>query len=312
MRPLRNIGILPSLLTLGNGFCGFLAIAKLGDAMLYTHFGTATVSAAQMLVFQQKVVSAAWLILLGMVFDALDGSVARFSGSTSGFGAQLDSLCDAVTFGVAPAFLTKVMIEHHVLLSTASRPHPRLYLLVGALFALCAILRLARFNAEHERIEEAHRWFRGLPTPAAAGVVASTVLLAYGLSTSSLAQLFPSLATANLVGPAAVYLGVVAPLLGLLMISNVRFRHGAQFLRRRRTFPSLVLWLLVVAIVLLEPELALACVFLFYVAQGVVGAAARRLRGQPDEEDDDDAIDGVGDEEAPAIRGPVRKVAEEA
>jgi len=94
-RRLRTIALLPTLITLGNGVCGVVAIFKTGQFMAAGNEKTAQ--------------AAAWLILVAMIFDALDGFVARLTRTTSSFGAQLDSLCDLITFGVAPAFLTYAM-----------------------------------------------------------------------------------------------------------------------------------------------------------------------------------------------------------
>ena len=163
--------VFPTLLTLGNAACGFGAItfaAKVGPDPAGEH----------------DLYLSAVLIFLAMLFDMLDGSVARWAKQTSEFGAQLDSLCDAVSFGVAPAFLM-LRIVHSMESSTdpsglalGSHFHPfftywsRLLWVIGALFALCAVLRLARFNVETDE-DDSHNYFSGLPSPAAAATVAS-------------------------------------------------------------------------------------------------------------------------------------------
>ena len=91
---LKSVPILPSLITLGNLFFGFLAMAKVADAVWLGPAPSAEVIA----VFEAAVL----LVLVAMVLDAIDGRVARMTGQTTAFGAQLDSLCDVVTFGVAP------------------------------------------------------------------------------------------------------------------------------------------------------------------------------------------------------------------
>src|SRR5581483_9814286 len=105
-----------------------------------------------------------WLIFLAMIFDALDGHVARLAKTSSDFGAQLDSLCDVVTFGVAPAFLLVKMCPSQTFL------HSGRVWMIAASFAACAALRLARFNAEtHE--DDDHLNFTGLPSPAGAAAI---------------------------------------------------------------------------------------------------------------------------------------------
>ena len=100
--------MLPSLVTLGNLFFGFLAIAKVADALRTAGPGTAFAEVVGL--FE----AAAILIFVAMICDALDGQVARMTGQATPFGAQLDSIADMVTFGVAPAFLGKVLIDWHV------------------------------------------------------------------------------------------------------------------------------------------------------------------------------------------------------
>ena len=107
---------------------------------------------------------AGWLIFLAMIFDALDGHVARLAKTTSDFGAQLDSLCDVVTFGVAPAFLLVKMCPGFTF------NHSQMVWIIAAAYACCAALRLARFNVETDD-EDDHMNFSGLPSPAAASVV---------------------------------------------------------------------------------------------------------------------------------------------
>src|SRR5688572_15384119 len=135
----RRAQLLPNLITLGNAFCGLLALSKAIDAL--------TLSASAPMVFYEKMEAACFLVFLGMVFDALDGLVARMTGGGSAFGAQLDSFSDALTFGAVPALMTKVLIEHE---SPPTPGNARLHFLAAATFALMAILRLVRYNLEPE------------------------------------------------------------------------------------------------------------------------------------------------------------------
>src|SRR5512145_3009963 len=114
LRRLRDVPVLPSLITLGNLFCGFLAIAKVADALRQVQPGAPFSSVVGLFA------AATVLIFVAMLFDAIDGRVARMTGQSTPFGAQLDSLADMVTFGVAPAFLGKVLVDWHAQVDTNS------------------------------------------------------------------------------------------------------------------------------------------------------------------------------------------------
>jgi len=147
-QPRRGIFLLPSLLTTGNLFCGFLAIV---------------------LSAQARFVEAAVAVFVGMILDILDGKVARLTRTTTQFGVEFDSLADVVSFCVAPAFM---------LYALALQQFGRVAWLGAFLFVICGALRLARFNV-YQGVTD-RRYFVGLPTPAAAGIVASTALLLEG------------------------------------------------------------------------------------------------------------------------------------
>src|SRR5207237_5356422 len=136
---------------LGNAVCGFAALAF--ASKIDPNNSSTDVFFAW----------SAWLIFGAMVFDGLDGYVARLSKTSSDFGGQLDSLCDAISFGVAPAFLL-------LLLGREWGEHPviqKAIAVVAVLYMACAILRLARFNVENSPDPAAHKRFKGLPSPAA-------------------------------------------------------------------------------------------------------------------------------------------------
>src|SRR5262245_20169188 len=157
-RPVRKIAILPTVCTLGNGTCGFLAILL-----------TAQVSVGKLLATPELAAYlSGWLIFMAMVFDVLDGYIARRSKTASQFGAELDSLCDAISFGVAPAFLL-VNLGNKAELQLSQH----LYFGVAMLFVWCVVLRLARFNVQTTLDEKSHRFFKGLPSPGGAGCIAS-------------------------------------------------------------------------------------------------------------------------------------------
>lgn len=258
-RRLRDVPILPTLVTLGNTFCGFLAIAYVADSLAASP--DAVAASGKALLRENRLVWACWLIFIAMIFDALDGRIARITKQASPFGAELDSLSDVVTFGVAPAFLAKIFLQRYVFGPTAM--HPRLSLLLGVLFASCAALRLARYNTEKGHDEEGGvDKFQGLPSPAAAGAVASVVLLFFYIDKAR---------------PIAMALPAVVLLAAILMVSRVPFPHVVNtLLKGRRPFTTVAqsIVLLVLASFFLTPVIAF--VFLGYLFFGL-GAHALSL-----------------------------------
>ena len=276
MAPRRPISLLPNILTLANAGLGLLAISKAIDALATS--GTVP--------FERHLETACWLIVLAGVFDGLDGKIARLTNSFSDLGAQLDSFADAITFGVAPAFIAKALLEHEGL------AHPRVHFICAAVFSLMAILRLARFNTETEHDEESHAFFKGLPSPAAAGMLTSTVLLYLSLGGSIEVvdgeptplghglQIIPvawrDALTDNFLLPTVLAL---MPLLGLLMVSKVRYVHGVTAITRREGVEALVVIALLVLALYLAPVLFLFGFGVFYVFGGLAKNALRRSSG---------------------------------
>lgn len=260
-----KVAMLPSLFTLGNAVCGFASIimaSRIQVSVLATGEGEAY---AQALGFLG---TAGWLIFAGMVFDVLDGRMARLSNSASKFGAELDSLCDVVTFGAAPAFL---------LLKLGPHPdNPVLYkvLFVSSTFyVLCTILRLARFNVETSLEDESHRFFKGLPSPAAAGCIAAIAIMRSDLAS------FPLFGYHTTVGTVvSTVLPFAAIGLALLMVSNVTYSHLVnQTLRGKRPFSQLVELLLVVTCVVVIREVSLVVAFWGFALMGPVKRAYRQF-----------------------------------
>lgn len=273
---MKPVSMLPNALTLANAGCGLLAISKAIDAL-----------AGDQANFAHKLETSCWLILLAGVFDALDGKLARLTDSFTEFGAQLDSFADALTFGVAPALLTKVLLEHEGWLP------PRVHFLAAASFALMAILRLARFNLETEHeTGEAHDSFTGLPSPAAAGTVVATILMYLSLAGGiEIVEGTPTPVGRGLAGLSieareelqAILLPLVAtflPLLGLLMVSRVRYPHTASLLfKGPGKFPNLVGLVFVSFLLYLAPVPVLFLTGIVYVLWGLVlSPFARRMR----------------------------------
>lgn len=244
-RRLRNVALLPTLITLGNGLFGILAIFRIGEGLIKAGAGLASEAA-------HEYDRAAWFILIAMVFDALDGFAARVTKTASAFGAQLDSLCDLVTFGIAPGFIVYA-ISHEDGSSMA-----QVVLAISVLYALCALIRLARFTVETSLDESSHREFAGLPSPAAAGVIASAVLTW---------NAFRHLDRVNDIVEAL--LPTLAFAIGILMVSRFKYAHLVnRLLRGTRPFVTLVILLLVAIVAFLFREFAIFIAFFSYAFLG--------------------------------------------
>lgn len=219
-----HIYLLPNMVTTANLLCGFFS-------MIYSIKG--------------EYIFAAYAIVLAAVFDALDGRLARLTRATSKFGAEYDSLCDLVSFGVAPGIMLYLW---------SLQPFGRLGWLACFLFVACGALRLARFNVQAHVVEKAY--FQGLPIPMAAGIVASSVLALKDLE----------------MDPVGNY-GLLAMtfLLAFVMVSTFRFRSFKDLdLKERLPFKYLVAGVAVIVVVALRPEVNL---FLLFLSYAVFGAA---------------------------------------
>lgn len=276
----KRIHVLPNLITLANAFCGLLALAKAIDAL--------TLSVDDPIVFYRKMETACFLVFLGMIFDSLDGLVARMVRSSSAFGAQLDSFSDALTFGIVPAVLAKVLIEHETAVTNYAGS-ARVHFLAGAVFSLMAILRLVRFTLEPD--DEEHKSFRGLPSPAAAGAVASTIWLYLILRRPELEQNegtptpfskliagMESVDWAPILDWMPAVLVAMLPVLGLLMVSNVRYTHVVSYFTARGQFATLVGIVFIVVLVLIAPVPFLFLFFVGIASSGPLLALIRSLR----------------------------------
>lgn len=259
----QGLAILPSLLTLGNAICGIAAIIKVAKIQW-------AVTEISPYYWANNLRDAALLILLGMVFDMLDGRVARLTRTTSDFGGQLDSLSDAVTFGVAPGIIT-------IMANAEARfpAHPfwtKLAWVFGIAYACGAISRLARFNVENSHDEKAHLEFKGLPSPAAAGVIATLVLLQSYLLGTGTHNIVAPVETSYLMnaGYAITYLLPFVSLgLGYLMVSKFKYTHVAnRYLKGRKPFYYLRILLVLGVCLALLPELVGAVVFCGFALTG--------------------------------------------
>lgn len=229
----RGVYLLPSMFTVGNLFCGYACVvyATQGD------FDT-----------------AALFIGFAMVLDALDGFVARLTKSSTAFGVELDSLADVVSFGLAPALLA---------FSWGLWPLRRLGWAAGFIYVTAAAMRLARFNIQTGGIAD-KRYFVGMPSPAAASVIASTVYLyPYGLQDRETA--LPTLAM------------VLVP--AFLMVSTLRFRSVKTIdVGWHRSYLGLLLFAVAIALVASHPRIALVVISYSYVVSAFIGWALSKMR----------------------------------
>lgn len=281
LRRLRDVPVLPTLVTLGNVFFGFLAISKVADALRMAHPGASFATVVGLFEI------ASVLVFVAMVFDALDGRVARMTGQTTPFGAQLDSLADVVTFGVAPAFLGKVLVDWHAQIdSNRLLPfQPKLFYAAAAVYVFGAALRLARFNVETGADEEDHREFKGLPTPAAAAVVCSLVAL-FCTSYESDMDLGRWLIGAENLDKIVIAMPAVLGFLGLLMVSRVPYPHAMNaILRGRHSMPFLAGLVVLIVMAAVEWQFALAAGTIGYVVWGLLLGLFRFVTRQRDDDD---------------------------
>ncbi len=238
MKRIRTVAVFPTMFTLANLICGFFAIVVASRVPADSRIQPAPEIAIHSPVNvaldpndpTHNIVLSGWLIFLAMIFDALDGHVARLARITSDFGAQLDSLSDMVTFGVAPAFLMVKMVPDFAYL------HREAMWIIAAVFAACAAIRLARFNVETEENDD-HFTFTGLPSPAAAGSIASFAILFYTLRVST-----NHLAYANDIDwYMRRFLPAFTLVLGLLMVSRIPYPHVVnQLLHGQRSMGHIV------------------------------------------------------------------------
>ncbi len=265
---MKKIWVFPTLLTLGNGFFGFLALAKCADAARLG--GTSPF-------FGDTLEYAAFCVLAAMVCDSLDGWVARRLGTSSELGAQLDSLCDAVTFGIVPGILFKTLMEGTI--AEPSTMLSRYYVAAGSCYALCAILRLARFNVENALGREDHKVFRGLPSPGAAIVVAAVVLFYFDerwRQWSWIRGAADGVQASLLAGMPVLMIG-----LGAAMVSRVAYPHFATaILGRPRSFRGLVQLVVAIAVAAMEPRVFLFVGSLAFGLFGPLASLAKRLFGR--------------------------------
>lgn len=235
----RSIYLLPNLFTTTALFAGFFSIVQ----AMGGQFELAAVA-----------------IFIAMVMDGLDGRVARMTHTQSAFGAEYDSLSDMVSFGVAPALVLYVW---------ALKPMGKLGWIAAFIYCAGAALRLARFNTKLDESDK--RWFQGLPSPAAAALLAGLVWVANSNGLTGTATLF------GIIHMKWVAWGVTV-FAGLTMVSNLRYYSGKDF-NLRRSVPFVVLLGVVLGFVLVSysPAEVLFGLFVIYVLSGYAEWMGRRL-----------------------------------
>jgi CDP-diacylglycerol--serine O-phosphatidyltransferase len=277
---IRSVYSLPSLATLGNAICGFAAmyVATLdatpepGDAV--TRWFLA-----------HRFIAAAYLIFVAMLFDALDGRLARLTRHTTDFGGQLDSLADVISFGAAPAFLALQVFKESVISPSAAFPPviSRLIWALGAMYMSCAAVRLARFNVSNEHGEQHHFSFLGLPSPGAGAVIASLVLMQQDLQRLAVQGESGLATTAGVLS--TICLWTMPPLLlasGLLMVSNIRYPHLVnRYLKGRRSVGQLLFAVALLLGLVVAHRYVIGIGTLFYTLAGLIGGTWRRLWPRP-------------------------------
>ena len=221
----KGIYILPNLITAGSLFCGFFALLRTLQEDFYT---------------------GAIFILASGLLDGMDGKIARYTNTTTRFGVEFDSLADVIAFCVAPGILVYAW---------ALEPFGRMGWLAAFLFVVCGALRLARYNLQGSTVES--RFFSGLPTPAAAGLIATGVLVYYEAGDTGVDKHLIVL--------------IITYLLAFLMVSTFKY-YGFKDIElfRRKPFRWLVIAILLLIVIAYEPEYTLFGLFFAYFISGPI------------------------------------------
>jgi CDP-diacylglycerol--serine O-phosphatidyltransferase len=260
----RGMYILPSLFTVGTLICGYYAILNTLQGAQLMAAGAATPLASS------SFDAASMAIGLAILFDGLDGRIARLTNATSNFGREFDSLADVITFGLAPGVLayswgvrpaidaSQIPLTHHL---------RAVGWIITFAYLICGAARLARFNIESPKPGVDRRFFVGLPIPAAAGVIAAVVH--WGKEPLTY-------------WPFAVVWLLVALGLAFLMVSRVRYySFKALDLRRRRPYVTTIFIGLIIWAILFYSEPVLLVLALTYALSGLLHEIPSRQRPSP-------------------------------
>ncbi len=262
----RGVSLVPSMFTMGTLACGFYALlSTLRGAQLLT---PGTVDGAAVAAFDNAAKAIGWAV----VFDGLDGRIARLIRSTSSFGREFDSLADVIAFGLAPSVLAYAWGMRWLAMDYGhewTRHLQPLSWIVCFAFVICGAGRLARFNLQSTRAGTDHRFFVGIPIPAAAGLVAAVVhwtKLPLDYWVSGIAWL------------------AILSLLAFLMVSRIRYYSFKSLdLRRRRPYATFIFVGLIAWSIFLFSEQVLLLIASAYMLSGFIYRAA--ARSQPSESD---------------------------
>ena len=278
-RALPPVSTIPTLFTLANLVCGFAAIHYASKPIgMTTIFDWSTLTVAGILVF------------VGMFFDSIDGAVARLTKSMSDVGAMLDSLSDIVTFGVAPALMMLRLVSHYYYGAEESQASiigpeagdffSKIIWGIAAVYLCCTALRLARFMVETPSASvEDHRIFNGLPTPGAAGAIASLIVLQQHL-------LFTTAETSTtqeiLANSFALGIPFVTLLCAFAMISRLPYAHFVnRYLAPKQDFTWLAMIIIPIVFASLWPQITLAVGFTAYALTGPLTLMKKKKKQEP-------------------------------
>ena len=243
----RGVYLLPNLFTTAALFAGFYAVIASMDGN-----------------FEK----AAFAIFIAMILDGMDGRVARMTSTESQFGKEYDSLSDMVSFGIAPSLVMYQWGVDH--LTSLSGFWGRAGWFVAFAYCVCAALRLARFNTTAGTDKADKRYFDGLPSPAAAGVVAGFILLDDTFGFDPSLSFVPAL--------------ILTFLSGVLMVSDIKFRSFKDLnLARKVPFHIMILVPLLIALIAVDPHKTLFVLFFVFAASGPVGLIMRKIKGEQTE-----------------------------
>lgn len=276
-RRLPSLAVLPTLCTLGNLVAGFAALLYAASPGTFGPNEWSGLTTAGALVF------------LGMLLDAIDGSLARLTRSESDLGGQLDSFADMITFGVAPAFMTLMLVSSYigadgqaasvtVLGPDADNMLGKVVWGAAAIYVCCAALRLARYNVEVGTGTANDRSvFKGLPSPGAAGGVASLIILHQHLLVARYVGDVP----AGFAKATALGIPFVMLLCGLAMVSNTPYVHFTnRFIHGSKSFAYMVRIVVLMGLLLWWFQETLAVMFTTYVLSGPVASGWRWVRAR--------------------------------
>jgi CDP-diacylglycerol--serine O-phosphatidyltransferase len=244
----RGVYVLPNLVTSANLFFGFFAIIHAIEVTMNERFTYHT---------------CAYYILAAAVLDMMDGRVARKYNSASKFGIEYDSLCDLISFGLAPALVTYLWMFQNL---------GRLGWVICFLYVACAALRLARFNVQAVSVENKH--FQGLPVPMAAMLLCGMLLVWKGQDVATtFVPIFGSLRTQVL---------LLMFLVALVMVSDIPYRNTKSLsLRQRVPFYYLLLGVLVIVVFVMNPKWIMFGLGLLYFMSGPVEWTIRAILRKP-------------------------------